>query len=478
MVFNSGIFIAFLGIVLPLYFLLRKHLAAQNLLLLLASYVFYGWWDYRFLGLILLSSVVDYGCAIKIHASQSARQRRFYLTCSILVNLGILALFKYANFFSASLTDLLRSFSLEPSFPLLHIILPVGISFYTFQTMSYTVDVYQRKLSPERHFPTFCLYVCYFPQLVAGPIERAQRLLPQLRKRRDIDWDQIESGALLMLMGFVKKIAVADFLAPSVNYIFADPGSASPTGLLIGVYMFALQIYADFSGYSNIARGISRILGIDLMQNFRLPYLSASFSEFWRRWHISLSEWLRDYLYIPLGGNRHGRVRMFRNLILTMLLGGLWHGAHWRFVTWGALHGLFLCGERLVGTLGAALPTWTRRLTRPLMILAVFHLTCLGWIYFRATDLHQAWEIISTIARGPLVLPINPGSGLLTIRFAILVLASAALFLAETPQLLAKHEDGVTDWNPWLRGAWVGAAVCLLMLLGDAADVPFIYFQF
>ncbi len=333
MLFNSFEFFLFLPCVLLLYYVLSQ--GYQNAFLLAASYFFYGFWDYRFLSLLVISTVVDFICGQKIHRAVQSQARRFWLTLSVCTNLGLLGFFKYFNFFCESFTVFLDRFGLSVSSPVLYVVLPVGISFYTFQTMSYTIDIYRRQAEPTRDFLSFALYVAYFPQLVAGPIERSTRLLPQILTCRRVDNEMISDGARLILTGYIQKVFIADSVAPYVDKAFQAPNGLAWSALLMSLYLFSIQIYCDFAGYSNIARGVSKLLGIDLMVNFRQPYLSTNITAFWRHWHISLSAWLKDYLYIPLGGNRHGRLNTYRNLMLTMLLGGLWHGASWTFVVWG-----------------------------------------------------------------------------------------------------------------------------------------------
>jgi alginate O-acetyltransferase complex protein AlgI len=344
MLFNSFVFVLFLAIVLPVYYALSHRW--QNRFLLVASYVFYGYWDWRFLGLLAISTVLDFALALLIAGTDSPRRKKRRVALSVVVNLGILGFFKYFDFFVDSAAVLLESAGLQANLPMLRVVLPVGISFYTFQSMAYTIDVYRGIQPPTRNLLDFALYVAYFPQLVAGPIERASRLLPQIQSPRRVGQAQWERGAQLILWGYVKKVAIADGLAPYADAVFRDPSSFSGLSLWLGVYCFAVQIYCDFSGYTDIARGVSQLLGIELMENFRQPYLSRNITEFWRRWHISLSTWLRDYLYVPLGGNRRGPAMQYRNLMITMLLGGLWHGAAWTFVVWGGLHGLFLATHK------------------------------------------------------------------------------------------------------------------------------------
>jgi len=384
--FNSYTFLAFALVVFPLYYALPQR--AQNRMLLLASYVFYGAWDYRFLTLILTSTVVDYLVGWKLHETDDPRRRKWLLAASCMVDLGILGFFKYCNFFIESAQGLARWFGMDGGSLRLDIVLPVGISFYTFQSLSYTIDIYRRKMAPQRNLLDFALFVAFFPQLVAGPIERASHLLPQLTRRRRVSPTQLLEGCWLVTRGFFKKIVVADHLAIVVNQIFQ--AETPPGGLpcLLALYAFAFQIYCDFSGYSDIARGLAKLMGIEVIVNFRRPYLARNPQEFWHRWHISLSTWLRDYLYIPLGGSRKGRGKTYRNLMITMILGGLWHGAAWTFVIWGTLHGViltlhrWLVVDRGLGPLKTKVADW-------LAWIGMFHVVCLGWLVFRANDVQQ-----------------------------------------------------------------------------------------
>jgi D-alanyl-lipoteichoic acid acyltransferase DltB (MBOAT superfamily) len=402
LLFNSLEFAVFLVFVLALYLCLPQR--AQNRMLLVASYVFYGAWDWRFLGLIALSTLIDYAVGLRIAASDDPARRKRWVVVSIVSNLGILGAFKYAGFFAASLGRLGEALGLDVSPPVLSIVLPVGISFYTFQTLSYTIDVYRGLLKPTRNLLDFALFVSFFPQLVAGPIERATRLLPQIEGARRTTSQQLASGAWLILWGTFKKVVVADNLGALVNAVYA-PG-AEPTGLevLFATYAFAFQIYGDFSGYTDVARGVARLLGVELMLNFDLPYLATSPADFWRRWHISLSSWLRDYLYIPLGGNRKGRARTYVNLMLTMLLGGLWHGAAWTFVVWGAYQGLLLALHRaLAPWLARVAPTTAagRAAWWLVRVVVTFHLVCLGWLVFRAASLDDVLRLLGTLLGAP-----------------------------------------------------------------------------
>jgi D-alanyl-lipoteichoic acid acyltransferase DltB (MBOAT superfamily) len=345
MLFNSTTFFQFFAAFLLLYWLVRRHLAARNGLVVTASLLFYGWWDWRFLGLLLFTSLLDFGIGLALANTTNELRRRRWLWLSVVSNLGVLGLFKYCGFFLESFHQLLGRFGVESPSWTWNIILPVGISFYTFQSLSYTIDVYRRQIPATRNPVTFLAFVSFFPQLVAGPIERAAHLLPQFEQSRVVTRTHLEEGVWLILWGLFKKVVIADNLAPLVELAF-DRGIASGPLVALGTIAFAGQIYGDFSGYSDIARGTARLLGFELMENFRLPYLATSVREFWRRWHISLSTWLRDYLYVPLGGSRGGEVRTSINLFVTMLLGGLWHGAAWNFVLWGAWHGTALVVQR------------------------------------------------------------------------------------------------------------------------------------
>lgn len=391
MIFSEANFWLFFAVVFALYLVLSHR--GQNRMLLVASYVFYGAWDWRFLGLIFLSTAIDYLVALRMDREVSQQRRKMLLWVSLAGNLGMLAVFKYLGFFVASFTELLTYAGLRADPVILNIILPVGISFYTFQTLSYTIDVYRRDIRAEPDFLNFALFVAFFPQLVAGPIERATNLLPNVVNPRRITWDGLSRGAVLCLVGLIKKIVIADGVAGSVNAIYANP---SPSGLdvLVGTWLFAIQIYCDFSGYTDIARGVSKMLGFDLMRNFAQPYFAANPQEFWRRWHISLSTWLRDYLYISLGGNRHGEWKTYRNLMLTMLLGGLWHGAAWNFVLWGAYQGGLLSVHRALAGRNGHAGEGVRRsagdwLWRVVRIALFFQVVCYGWLLFRAQSFGQ-----------------------------------------------------------------------------------------
>ena len=387
MQFNSFVFLIFFSVTYLLY-LLSGH-RQQNRILLAASYFFYAAWDYRFLALILFSTAVNYVAAQHIHSSQSAAFRKKLLVLTIAVNLGLLGFFKYYNFFADSLTHLLAWFGMAPPALSLHIILPVGISFYTFQTMSYTIDVYRKRIDACKSPVDFSLYVAFFPQLVAGPIERATHFLPQICNPRIISSNLFKTGAFLFLYGLFEKVVVADNLAVLVDSVY-NSGKSDGLTVLLATYGFSFQILADFDGYSNMAKGLAAMMGFSLMTNFNAPYFSQTASEFWNRWHISLSSWLRDYLYIPLGGNRHGKAATIRNLIITMLLAGLWHGASWMFILWGAFHALLLVVYHLAAAPIKRLPVFVQR-------LLFFHLVCFGWLLFRAADLDQLRSLLDQL---------------------------------------------------------------------------------
>ena len=470
MFFNSFEYAVFLPVVLFLYWtVLRRR---QNALLLVASYVFYAAWDWRFLGLLALSTITDFYVGKKLGATGEASVRKRLVGLSLLVNLGILGFFKYFNFFADSFADLMGNFGLAPSTPTLQIILPVGISFYTFQTLAYTIDVYRRKKEPEHNLLDFAVYVAFFPQLVAGPIERAQRLLPQIKApRTSLSYEQIRSGLYLILLGLVRKVVIADSMAPIVNEAFANADLAGAGTLLIGVIAFSLQIYGDFAGYSDIARGSSRLLGIELMENFNQPYLSRNITHFWRTWHISLSTWLRDYLYIPLGGNRKGTSKTYRNLMLTMLLGGLWHGAAWTFVVWGGLHGLYLIAHRQVRHITRKSPTDPFEWSDLLPALATFSLVNLTWIFFRAETFSQAFNYLQGL------LTLRPG-GLVLRDVALLLVVAAISFALDLTQRNMHSHTALQQLPAVVRGLTYGSMALAVILWSGGTPVPFIYFQF
>ena len=487
MLFNSFEFALFLGAVLCIYPFLG--LRWQNLWLLLASYLFYGLWDWRFLTLIAFSTTLDFFLARRIYALDDDVARKRLLLVSLCANLGLLGVFKYFNFFIDSFIILGAQIGLNLDTPTLRLLPPVGISFYTFQSMAYSIDVYRRQLKPERNFITFALFISYFPQLVAGPIERASRLLPQFREHRQVTLDCVRCGLVLILIGLFKKVVIADNAGVAVNSIFSDIPSQDSITLIAGGILFTLQIYGDFSGYSNMARGMSRLLGIRLVENFKTPYLSANISEFWRRWHVSLSEWLRDYLYIPLGGSRGGERKTQRNLMLTMLLGGLWHGAAWTFVLWGALNGAYLVihrwwqqrnflrirsqeqehGSRSSGGFLSAImrADFLRWL---LAVLLTYTCVTLAFIIFRADSLTDVVAYLQGILAIRGGVPIRD--------LALIVILVALLAPLEFIQYTNKDRLlAVRGLLLPLRGL-IYAIMVLGLLLASSSDIPFIYFQF
>jgi len=400
--FNTIDFAIFLPIVFFIYwFILKNTVKGQNAILLVASYVFYGWWDWKFLFLIAASSIVDYVIGLALAKSKDADWRKVYLFLSILFNLGILGFFKYFNFFIENFKAAFSflGYCIQPN--TLDIILPVGISFYTFQTMSYTIDVYRRDLRPTKDFVSFSAFVSFFPQLVAGPIERANNLLPQFYKARYFCYDQAASGMRLILWGLFKKVVIADNCATYANLIFNNSDEYSGSTLLLGSVFFAFQIYGDFSGYSDIAIGVSRLFGFNLMQNFAFPYFSRDIAEFWRRWHISLSTWFRDYLYIPLGGSKGGTLMKIRNTFVIFILSGFWHGANWTFIIWGALNALYFIplllankNRRYLNNIG---DDGRFSFNEGLRIAGTFALVSLTWVFFRSDSVGHACSIIGEI---------------------------------------------------------------------------------
>lgn len=393
MIFNSIEFLIFLPITFILYwFVFHKELKVQNLLLLAASYVFYGWWDWRFLSLIVISTLIDYIVGIKLKSTEKKSTRKKWLWVSVIFNLGLLGVFKYFNFFIDSWVNLMSSvgYHMESTWSL-QVILPVGISFYTFQTMSYSIDVYRNQLEPTKDFVSFAAFVAFFPQLVAGPIERASNLLPQILKPRTFASEQSIDGVRLIIWGLFKKVVIADSLAPMVDAIFKNYTDYTGGTLFLGAVLFAFQIYGDFSGYSDIAIGTAKLFGIEVMSNFKFPYFSRDIAEFWRRWHISLSTWFRDYLYIPLGGSKGGKWKSLRNIFAIFVVSGFWHGANWTFIAWGGFHSLLYVPIFLVGTNRkflhevAGQHKWFPSIKELFMILLTFTLVVIAWIFSEVT---------------------------------------------------------------------------------------------
>jgi alginate O-acetyltransferase complex protein AlgI len=486
MSFDSLHFLAFFLVVLAVNHLLRARVQARNAFLLAASYYFYGCWDWRFLSLIVVSTLVDFSCGLAMNVAPEDvdrepvrdRRRRLLLMASVVTNLGLLGVFKYANFFIDSAAVLLESVGFTAHLPTLRIVLPVGISFYTFQTLSYTIDLYRGRIPTERNLLTFALYVAFFPQLVAGPIERARHLLPQLASRRTVAWSDFGSGAYLVFWGLFKKIVIADNVAVFVNNTFEGTPDSGLFALL-GVYAFAIQIYCDFSGYSDIARGAARCLGFDLMLNFNLPYFATNPSDFWRRWHISLSSWLRDYLYISLGGNRVGPARNYYNLMMTMVLGGLWHGASWVYVLWGIYQGALLCGHRVVEPVLARIrPEPGSRLAGAWHVASIvffFQLTCLGWLIFRAESVGQITGFLSAIFGN------FPGRAPGWMNFSLLASLAASgafLFIVQFFQYRSRDLNVVFRLPVPARAVFYAGCFLAIVVFGRIHGSAFIYFQF
>jgi len=478
MLFDTPVYILFLTIIVFAYWQLRWR--RQNILLLAASYFFYGWWDWRFLTLILISTVVDFYCARSIARRSDALRRKLLLSVSIVLNLSFLGFFKYYDFFAQSLHDSLSYAGFEVPVYVLGIILPPGISFYTFQELAYIVDVYNRRLEPAESLVDYALFISLFPHLIAGPIQRPSHLLPQVQMPRRFDPSRFFDGIMLILSGLFRKAVIADNCALIANAAFSGKlGEPSIPVVLIGTYAFAWQIYGDFSGYSDMARGSAQLLGFHFMVNFRQPYLSRSVQDFWRRWHISLSSWLRDYLYIPLGGSRHGEAKTYRNLLTTMLLGGLWHGANWTFVIWGGIHGGWLAFERMIrkifgrddanqmeetGSSLLSITAWTQR-------ILVFHLICVTWIFFRAPSLGEALQFLGGLS----VWAWQPEYG---VALQFIAVFSIPLFVLDLI-LEARQEEYIFARTPEVYRVATAAGLAIAVTLFAANQVSaFIYFQF
>jgi alginate O-acetyltransferase complex protein AlgI len=474
MVFNSLEFAGFFLVVYTLYRVLPHR--AQNWMLLAASWYFYAAWDWRFLSLLIGSTVVDYFVGRYLGRAAPPRARRLALILSLVFNLGMLGFFKYFNFFADGVVRIFGWFGWHADPVTLNVILPIGISFYTFMTISYVIDVYRRDIQPTTNFVDFALFVGYFPHLVAGPILRASLLIPQIASPRTITRGQIVEGLWLTGWGLFQKMFVADNLSRLVTAVFSP--AASPTGLdvLVAMYAFAFQIYGDFAGYSNIARGISKFMGIELNVNFLFPYFVISPQEFWRNWHISLSTWLRDYLYIPLGGSRGSSLATKRNLLITMILGGLWHGAAWTFVVWGVFQGLALVVARTIQDWASrARLTVPPGFIWPRVALGVFmfHVTCYGWLIFRAESVAQIGNFTQLLATD-----LRPGPSTLRSLVIPFVEIVAPLLLVHSYQARRGSESAPLDLNLATRYALYGAVGYLILLFGDFEGAQFIYFQF
>jgi len=476
MLFNSIEFLFFLPLVFTLFWLLQNHLKWQNLFITTASLIFYAWWDYRFLGLIMITVISNYYIALGINNQDHNYYRKLLLGFSLILNFGILVYFKYMNFFIESFAVLLTQIGFQANYSSLNLILPVGISFYTFQTLSYTLDVYRKQLEPTRNFIAFTGFVSFFPQLVAGPIERATHLLPQFYFPKVFQYPVAVAGARLILLGLFKKVVIADNCAPFADYAFNHYTELSGSELMMGAFYFTLQIYGDFSGYSDIAIGCSRLFGFNLMNNFRMPYLSRNIGEFWRRWHISLSTWFRDYVYIPMGGNK-GSVweRNFR-VLMVFLLSGFWHGANWTFIAWGLINALFIVP-------GNILENYHKRFSRinpniPIQfkhipsILLTFFITCLIWIFFRADTLELAFAYIQSIFNASIfTIPSVQDKKL------ILIIIAWMCFEWGMRNHFSLHQFDHIFKNRFIRWSFYMSLIWFILFYGGVQQ-SFIYFQF
>jgi len=474
MLFNSKEFLIFLPIVFFLYwFVFYKNLKAQNLLLLICSYIFYSWWDWRFLSLIFLSTVVDYFIGLKIYDCREQKLKKAYLWTSLIFNLSLLGFFKYFNFFIDSWLDLLGNLGFETQISwTLNVILPVGISFYTFQTMSYSLDIYFKKLKPTKDFISFAAFVSFFPQLVAGPIERASNLLPQILNNRLFTYAQGVQGLRLILWGMFKKVVIADSLAPLVDDIFTNYNDYGGGTLWLGAIYFAFQIYCDFSGYSDIAIGTSKLFGFELMSNFKFPYFSRDIGEFWRRWHISLSTWFRDYLYIPLGGSKSGKWKSIRNIFVIFLVSGFWHGANWTFIVWGIIHAvfyipLFLIGDnRKYATDIVGKNKYFPSIKELFQIGFTYFSTMIAWVFFRSENILNSFDyLIRMITK--ISWPANNKGGVLFIF--ILLIFEWFMRKDERKPLLTQNK--IFNWVLIL-------VISYIVIYYFGANQQFIYFQF
>jgi alginate O-acetyltransferase complex protein AlgI len=479
MLFNSLDFAIFLPIVFILYwFITNRNLKAQNLLIVFASYFFYGWWDWRFLTLIIFSTLVDYIVGIALSRQANNTKRRMLLWTSILVNLGFLGFFKYYNFFLDNFVTTFSFFGTEIQANSLNIILPVGISFYTFQTLSYTVDIYRRKLEPTKDFVAFSAFVSFFPQLVAGPIERATNLLPQFYKKRTFDYSKAADGVRQILWGLFKKMVIADNCAEYANEIFNNSADYNGSTLFLGALFFTFQIYGDFSGYSDIAIGTSRLFGFNLKQNFAFPYFSRDIAEFWRRWHISLSTWFRDYLYIPLGGSRGGTWIKVRNTFIIFIVSGFWHGANWTFIVWGALNAIYFLPLLLRNKNRVHLGAITTNYYFPSLndginIIITFLLTVLAWVFFRAENISHALNYFSelfslSLFTIPEILPLE-----------IMILIALFLIIEWFGRDGLYALDGLNKFkSPFIKiGVSFLLIICTILYMSNS-EQEFIYFQF
>lgn len=480
MLFNSTNFAIFLPIVFILYWALNNNLRVQNLLLFISSYFFYACWDWRFLFLLAFSTILDYFTGIKIYETDNKKLKKLWLWLSISVNLGLLGIFKYYNFFTASFAEAIANFGFEINPWTLKIILPVGISFYTFHGLSYVIDLYNDKIKPEKNLITYSVFVSFFPLLVAGPIERATHLLPQIKKHRIFDYSKAVDGLRQILWGLFKKMVIADNCAVYVNMIFNNSADYSGSTLVLGAIFFAFQIYGDFSGYSDIAIGTAKLFGIELFRNFAYPYFSRDFVEFWRRWHISLSSWFRDYVYIPLGGSKGNTGMRIRNTLIIFIVSGFWHGANWTFIMWGFLNALFVMPSIILKTHKNDLDIVARGKYLPsikeLINMAItFGLTVFAWIFFRANSIAHAFQYISNIFSSSLFkLPDR------TAYSKTILLLTVFFMMTEWVGRENKYAIENIKIIPWrlIRWSIYSIIIFLIGMFMQSSNTPFIYFQF
>ncbi|SNR25102.1 MBOAT family protein [Flavobacterium sp. ov086] len=482
MLFNSVNFAFFLLLIFILYwFVVKKSFKFQNILLLIASYFFYACWDWRFLFLLVFSTLLDYYTGIKMSEAKSQSNKKFWFWLSIAVNLGFLGIFKYYNFFASSFANVISSFGFSISPLFLKVILPVGISFYTFHGLSYVIDIYKDRIKPERNFVDYSVFVSFFPLLVAGPIERATHLLPQIKKERNFDYSKAVDGLKQILWGLFKKVVIADQCAEYANMIFNNSTEYSGSTLLVGAIFFTFQIYGDFSGYSDIAIGTARLFGIDLLRNFAFPYFSRDIAEFWRRWHISLSTWFRDYLYIPLGGSKGGNWMKIRNIFIIFLVSGFWHGANWTFIVWGFLNALFILPSIIFNTnrtnldivaQGKYFPT----IKELVSMFLTFSLTVFAWIFFRAENLSHAWNIITKIfSKSLFVYPMYENDDFVKpLMLLMIIFVLVEWFGREQQYAIAKLGNALPKIIRW--GLYYVIIIAIFYFAGT--EQKFIYFQF
>jgi len=483
MLFNSLNFALFLPIVFILYWFATKgNLRLQNILLLVSSYFFYACWDWRFMFLLIFSTLLDYYTGIKIHEAANQRKKLFWLWLSIGINLGFLGVFKYYNFFAASFADGLSLLGFKANLGSLEIILPVGISFYTFHGLSYVIDIYKSRIKPERNFVYYSVFVSFFPLLVAGPIERAQHLLPQILKKREFDYTKAVDGLRQILWGLFKKIVIADNCAEFANTIFNNSSEYPGSTLVLGALFFTFQIYCDFSGYSDIALGTARLFGIDLLRNFAFPYFSRDIAEFWRRWHISLSSWFKDYLYIPLGGSKGGMWMKIRNTFIIFIVSGFWHGANWTFIFWGALNAIYFLPLLLTNNNRNNLEIVAKGKLLPsvkelLHMLLTFALVVFAWIFFRAENIGHAFSYISEILSASFfTMPKFNEMGTALSTLILIVIFVLIEWQGREGQYAISHIG--QSWNRPLRWTFYALIIFAIGMFTHSVESPFIYFQF